>query len=250
MKSQIEAKKETAATTNIQITKSQSKDDRGKNPPVDNILRSKSNSFPNVLLEQSLWLSGFSNVAGLDEAGRGPWAGPVTAGAVVIHSPKQVVGLVQDSKRMSKTDREEAYELIKQVSSAWGVGVVSAEEIDSIGIQKSVQKAMGLALQQCEESLGKPVDHLIIDGKNVLLIDGYPQIKMNKGDLLHYSIAAASIIAKVHRDTIMVELSQQYSMYGFEKHMGYGTKLHQEMLKKYGPSPIHRKSYRPISDLL
>lgn len=206
--------------------------------------------IPDIALERKLWTRGFLNVAGLDEAGRGPWAGPVTAGAVIIRNDSQIVGIVTDSKKMSPKKRDEAYDLIKQTASGWGIGEVSAADIDQLGIQKAVQLAMTLALKQAEQMVGAVADYLIIDGKNVITIAQYQMEKMNKGDLKHYSIAAASVLAKVYRDRLMQEYSSKYPEYGFESHKGYGTAFHSMALAQFGPCDIHRKSYKPVAAML
>ncbi len=204
---------------------------------------------PTLKLEESLWKKGFKNIVGLDEAGRGPLAGPVCAGAVIIHSPSQVVEGVRDSKQMSEKQREEVFEKIKEKSTAWGVGIVTNVEIDKYGIQKAVKMAMERAMEQVKEK-GVDIDYVIADGKNVSKIEGYPMERITKGDSYHYSISAASVLAKVTRDRIMREEALKYPEYGFEKHVGYGTKFHLEMLSKYGPCEIHRKCFKPVGDLI
>lgn len=201
--------------------------------------------FPDIKLEKKLWLEGFKNVVGVDEAGRGPLAGPVVAGAVLIHNEAQVVEGVADSKKLSEKKREGLFETIKTKSSGWGVGIVDSFEIDSIGIQEAVRLAMIRAISSIDD-----IDYIIADGKNVSLIDGYTMDRITKGDMLHYSISAASILAKVTRDRLMIEYSKQYPNYFFEKHMGYGTKLHIESINTYGICDIHRKSFEPIKSIL
>lgn len=199
--------------------------------------------YPTLDLEKKLWSEGYVNVVGIDEAGRGPLAGPVVAGAVIIQNEDQVVSNVRDSKKMSDKQKDIAFPLIKEKSSAYGVGVVESWEIDEIGIQKAVKKAMMLALQ--EILIKYPdVHYLIVDGKNVSTIEGYPMMKITKGDLNHYSIAAGSVLAKVTRDLIMMEYAKQYPEYEFENHVGYGTKRHIELIKKFGMSKIHRKTFK------
>lgn len=200
--------------------------------------------FPTLELEEKLWLEGYKNVVGVDEAGRGPLAGPVVAGAVLVHSRDQLVEGVRDSKKMSEKQRNSVFELIKEKSSGWGVGIVDSVEIDEIGIQEAVRQAMIRAISNISD-----IDYIIADGKNVSLISGYPMLRITKGDLLHYSISAGSILAKVTRDKIMKESSLTYPNYGFEKHMGYGTKKHIEAILKYGPCEIHRRSFEPIKSL-
>jgi ribonuclease HII len=206
--------------------------------------------FPTLDLEKTLWGKGYKNVVGIDEAGRGPLAGPVVAGAVVVHREDQVVVSVRDSKKMTLKQRESAFEEIKKLSTAWGVGIVDASKIDSLGIQKAVLKAMKMALGSLTIMLKSNPDFLIVDGRGVLLIDGYEMKKITRGDQDHYSIAAASVLAKVTRDRLMHEYSLKFPQYGFEKHVGYGTKAHIEMLNKYGPCEIHRRSFNPVSLLL
>ncbi|HUW24778.1 MAG TPA: ribonuclease HII [Patescibacteria group bacterium] len=205
--------------------------------------------IPDLSFEKQLWQKGYLNVAGVDEAGRGPWAGPVTAGAVVIHSAKQVVPIVRDSKKMTARQREKAFLVIREESSAFGVGIVSAEEINKIGINRAAQKAMLLALSEIENKFHLPISFVIIDGSRTLRLAEYRSERIKAGGLYHYSIAAGSVLAKVTRDRIMKKLASQYPQYGFEKHVGYGTKEHLEALKKFGPCPIHRQNYKPIKNL-
>ena len=206
--------------------------------------------YPDINLEKDLWKKGFKIVVGLDEAGRGPLAGPVSAGAVVIENEKQVVDIVRDSKKMTKKQRDEAYALIKEKSSAYGIGMVDSKTIDRVGIQEAVKKAMIIALVQLEKMLNEKAEYLIADGINILPIIGYKMDRIKEGDLHHYSISAASVLAKVERDRVMKEYSKIYPEYGFEKHVGYGTKYHLEMLKRYGPCDIHRKCFKPVRGLL
>lgn len=206
--------------------------------------------YPTIELEKSLWAKGYKNVVGIDEAGRGPLAGPVVAGAVVIHEEMQIVPEVRDSKKMTQKQRMGAFEKIKDLSTSWGVGIVDSEVIDEIGIQKAVLMAMKKALGTLTRKLKANPDFLIVDGKGVLLIDGYKMQKITKGDQNHYSIAAASVLAKVIRDNLMYEYALKYPDYGFESHMGYGTRYHLDALKRLGPCEIHRKSFRPVTILL
>lgn len=206
--------------------------------------------YPDIKLEEKLWSQGYSLVAGLDEAGRGPLAGPVVAGCVIITSAEQVVPFVRDSKKMTEKKREEAFKLITEMSFSFGYGIVSASEIDKVGIQKAVLEAMRIALEVAEEKIGKKVDYIIADGKNISTIPNYKMEKITQGDLHHYSISAGSVIAKVVRDRIMYDYAKKYPVYGFEKHVGYGTKQHMDMLKKYGPCIIHRRSFKPIDKLI
>lgn len=204
-------------------------------------------SIPDLSLERQLWNQGYKYIAGVDEAGRGPWAGPVVAGAAIF-----AVGCIEklplkDSKQMTEAQREEVFELIKEQALGWGVGIVAAHEIDKHGISTAVQSAMARSIEAAEEVACITADYLLIDGKSVREIVGYKQQRMNKGDTLHYSISAGAILAKVTRDRMMVELSNKYPQYGFEKHKGYGTKIHQEALDLYGPCAIHRYTYKPVA---
>jgi ribonuclease HII len=203
--------------------------------------------YPTLELEQKLWKKGIKIVAGLDEAGRGPLAGPVVAGCVVISSPSQVVDTVRDSKKMTKKQRDIAFDLIKEKSDAYGVGIVDAKKIDEIGIRYAVLEAMTKAILEVEKMLGKRIEYIIADG-GVYLLEDYNMESINKGDVNHYSIAAGSVLAKVARDRLMEEYAKQYPEYGFEKHVGYGTKYHMEMIKKYGPCEIHRRSFAPFNN--
>lgn len=202
--------------------------------------------YPDIKLEEELWKKGYKYVVGIDEAGRGPLAGPVVAGAVVIKDENQVVKDVRDSKKMSEKKRNFAFEEILKISTACGVGIVSAKDIDRLGIQKAVLKAMIIALEAVESKLGSKVDYIIADGQNILSIPKYKMEKMNKGDLLHYSISAGSVLAKVTRDSIMYEYAKKYPEYCFDSHVGYGTKKHMDALKEFGPCEIHRRSFKPI----
>jgi ribonuclease HII len=205
--------------------------------------------IPTIELEISLWNQGYPHVAGVDEAGKGPLAGPVTAGAVIIHNKDQLVNMVRDSKLMSAKQREKAYNEIIEKSSGWGVGIVSAEEIDSLGIDYAVKKAMLMALEQAEKMLQKPLSYVIVDGSKTKPLEKYHAKRILKGGLYHYSIAAGSILAKVTRDKLMMEYAQQFPLFGFDKHVGYGTKDHMLAIKKHGPCPIHRKSFAPMRSL-
>ena len=201
---------------------------------------------PNIFLEKSLWEKGFENVVGVDEAGKGPWAGPVTAACVVIHSEKQVVKTVRDSKIMTRIQREKAYPKIIKKSSGFGIGIVDEKEIDKIGIQKAVKKSMRLAIKNMESKFNLKTSYLIVDGSKTIPLRKNNVKTIIRGGLYHYSIAASSVLAKVTRDKIMHRLAKKYPDYGFHKHLGYGTKMHFKALKKYGASPIHRKSFAPI----
>jgi len=204
--------------------------------------------FPDIELEKSLWSKGLKYVVGIDEAGRGPLAGPVCAGAVMIDIDSTLSEIVRDSKKMTEKKREESFEFIKENSVGWGVCMVSNTVIDKKGIQEAVRIAMWEALKQVEKMIGSKAEYLIVDGTNVSNLFGYNMLKIKEGDLKHYSISAASILAKVTRDRYMKEMAIKYPEYGFERHVGYGTKAHMEALQRYGPCEIHRRSFKPISE--
>lgn len=206
--------------------------------------------IPDIDLEASLWQQGYLYVAGVDEAGKGPLAGPVTAGAVMIERAEQIVESVRDSKLMTGKQREEAFSKIQSMSSSYGVGIVSSEEIDILGIDGAVKKAMLMALAELETRMGIALSFVIVDGSKTRPLEKYPSKRIKKGGLYHYSIAAGSILAKVTRDRLMVDLAKTYPSYGFEKHVGYGTAAHLQALQTNGPCPIHRKSFAPVKNLL
>lgn len=206
--------------------------------------------IPDIQLETSLWEKGLLYVAGVDEAGKGPLAGPVTAGAVMICSPKQVVPSVRDSKLMSAKQREKAFSQICERSTSFGVGIVSEKEIDTLGIDEAVKMAMQQALLALEKRIKIKLDFVLVDGSKTKTLENYFSQKIKKGGLYHYSISAGSILAKVTRDRIMHQLSFKYPEYLFERHVGYGTKVHLEALKNYGPCDIHRMSFAPVRNCL
>lgn len=189
-------------------------------------------------------MRGYQRIAGVDEAGRGPLAGPVSVAAVILPEGFQHAKLT-DSKQLSEKAREEIYEeLVALPEVCWTVELVSALEIDEINILKATHRAMRsvvLALQP-------QADAALIDG---LPVSQYPieQMALVKGDSRSVSIAAASVIAKVTRDRYMLEMAKKFPEYGFEKHKGYGTKKHLEALQKHGPCEIHRRSFAPIAQL-
>lgn len=181
--------------------------------------------------------SGFSVIAGVDEAGRGPLAGPVVAAAVILPMDIDFIGL-DDSKKMSVKMRDMLYEQIKEEAIDIGVGIAEADVIDEINIYQATMKAMRTALS----SLYLTPEYILVDGFPVKAIS-IPQKALKKGDSLSISIAAASVVAKVTRDRIMDKLDRQYPQYGFARNKGYGTGEHRMALQKYGASPIHRRSF-------
>lgn len=205
----------------------------------------------NLTEEQNLFKEGCCLMGALDEAGRGPLVGPVVAACVVINpdfilkniNNKDLAG-IKDSKKLSSKKREFLFEIIKKEFVEVGVGICNHETIDRVNILEATFLAMKKALGDLKQ---KP-DFLLVDGKLPISNLSLKQKPIINGDNLVFSIAAASIIAKVTRDRLMDNIHQAYPQYGFDKHKGYGTKLHMDCLKKYGPCPFHRKSFSPVSD--
>lgn len=192
-------------------------------------------------LEEQCWAQGLQVVCGADEAGAGPLAGPVYAGAVIL--PRYIeLKWLNDSKQVTPKRREALFDEIREQAEAWATACVDAEEIDHTDILSARMKAMQMAI----DALSVKPDFALIDGnrdKGKTAAITFPHLCAVKGDGLSASIAAASILAKVSRDRFMLEMAEKYPEYRFEQHKGYGTKLHYEMLDKYGPSPIHRRSF-------
>ncbi len=180
---------------------------------------------------------GFKIVCGVDEAGRGPLAGPVYAAAVILPTGLQIPGL-NDSKKLSEKKREELFDIITQKAISYSIGIATEREIDEINILN----ATFLAMKRAVDGLEICPDYAIIDG-NREPHTGIFEETVVKGDGKVMSVAAASILAKVSRDRFMLEMAEKYPQYQFEKHKGYGTKLHYEMISQYGVSPIHRRSF-------
>ncbi len=176
-------------------------------------------------------------ICGIDEAGRGPLAGDVYAAAVILKDDALIEGL-NDSKKISEKRREELFDVIIESSAAYCIATASVEEIDKINI---LQAAM-LAMSRAAEGLNIKPDYALIDGNKVPELECSAEYVI-KGDATSASIAAASVLAKVARDRYMREIAEKYPQYEFQQHKGYGTKLHYELLKKYGPSPVHRKTF-------
>jgi len=189
-------------------------------------------------------------IAGLDEAGRGPWAGPIVASAYIPHK-KILKTRIDDSKKLNKAQREDAYaKLIK--SGFYGIGIAESWEIDRFGLMNANQKAFTRAIEDLILKFSKKPDLILIDGKDKIL----PKVTLHipfktiiKGDSLVYAISGASIIAKVTRDSILEEYSRDFPEYGFESHKGYGTSKHTKAILQYGPTKIHRHSYKPVITL-
>lgn len=191
--------------------------------------------------EETFWAQGYTRICGCDEAGAGPLAGPVYAAAVILPRYIDFPGL-DDSKKLTEKRREVLFPLIREKAEAWAVARVEAEEIDATDILSARMKAM----QKAIDALSIQAEFALIDGnrdKGRTAAIAMPHCCIVKGDSLSASISAASVLAKVSRDHYMMEMAEKYPQYRFEKHKGYGTKLHYEMLDKYGPSPIHRRSF-------
>ena len=185
---------------------------------------------------------GWRTLAGIDEAGRGPWAGPVVAAAVIL-PPECTLPTLNDSKKLSPRQRSYLFDTITACAVSIGIGIIPSEMIDMINIRVATHRAMRQALEQ----LPVPADGVIIDG---LPVEGLGRVHnaLIKGDGISAAIAAASIIAKVTRDRMMDEYAVCYPNYGFNRHKGYGTAEHQQALKRFGPCPIHRMSFRPVAE--
>jgi ribonuclease HII len=201
---------------------------------------------PDLSFEQILWGTGLGSVAGIDEAGRGAWAGPVVA-AVVILPPGEPVqhrlSGVRDSKQMSIKHREYWAEKLKEIVVAWGIGSADHAEIDQFGILPATRLAMKRSLA----SMPTAPDHLLIDAVFLSNVN-IPQTALIKGDRRSLSIAAASVLAKTARDAYMREVDSYFQKYGFKNHKGYGTRFHQSALAEHGPCPIHRMTFRPLRE--
>lgn len=184
-------------------------------------------------------------VAGVDEAGRGPLAGSVVAAAVILDSRQPITGLT-DSKKLSPARRMRLEQEIKARAMAWAVAEASHTEVDDINILQASLLAMKRALL----ALVLKPEQVLVDGNRVPALDGYRMLAIVQGDLTEPCISAASILAKEHRDRQMLELDRIYPEYEFARHKGYPTALHRELLKKHGVSPVHRRSFRPVMELL
>ena len=198
--------------------------------------------------ERVLWSRGTTRIAGVDEAGRGPLAGPVVAAAAVLPAkwaqsglPDELVGL-NDSKQLTASQRERFFAFLTACGEvAFAIAQVEATQIDATNILRATHRAMNEALTQ----LRPPPEHVLVDGRRVKSLR-FPQTAIVKGDALSYSIAAASVLAKVTRDQLMVEYGQRWPVYGFAEHKGYGTPQHLAALALHGPCPVHRRSFAPL----
>jgi ribonuclease HII len=195
--------------------------------------------------EDALYEKGVTLIAGTDEAGRGPLAGPVVAAAVILRKGAKIEG-VDDSKKLTDKKRRQLIDTIKKEALAVGIGIVSPQEIDQINIYRAAKEAMISAIKALKI---KP-EYILADAMMLEEALGIPTESIIKGDQKSASIAAASIVAKVTRDEYMIEMDKLFPMYGFKQHMGYPTKTHIEAIEKYGICPIHRKTFEPIKSIL
>jgi len=190
--------------------------------------------------ERALWKKGYCCIAGIDEAGRGPLAGPVVAAAVIFPQNQRIIPQINDSKKLSPQKRLIAKKIIEKTALGVGIGIVSQTVIDEINILQATYRAM----QDAVANLHIAPDYALVDGRKGISLD-MPFECLVKGDARSMSIAAASIIAKVTRDEIMIDYEKEYPGYGFARHKGYPTKMHVEAIRNAGLSPIHRRSFRP-----
>ena len=195
--------------------------------------------------ENELYSKGIKYIGGVDEVGRGPLIGPVVASCVVLSKDFMLEGLT-DSKKLSEKKRNIFYDYIINNCVAYGIGIISPEEIDEINIYEASRKAMIIAINKVREQIN--LEHVLIDAMPINL--DIPTTSIIKGDAKSISIAAASVVAKVTRDSMMYELDEKYPMYGFASHKGYPTKKHIEAIHKYGLIDGYRKSYGPVKEVL
>lgn len=214
-------------------------------PPTLRAPRSKPDYRPSFRYERAAVRHGARLVAGVDEAGRGPLAGPVVAAAVILPDGYKLPGL-NDSKQLTAEQREVFFQtLTTDATVRFGVGIVDSEWIDRINILQATHRAMAEALRR----LPVQPDHVLVDGLPVKSLT-IPQTALVKGDARSFSIAAASVIAKVTRDRLMLELHARYPVYGFDRHKGYPTPDHLAALRAHGPCPIHRRTFGPVREKL
>ncbi len=192
--------------------------------------------------EQNLYQNGIQLICGIDEAGRGPLAGPVAVGAVVM-KPESMLEWVNDSKKVTEKRRELLYSQIIEDSLAWSVQLISQQEIDELNILEATKKGLHLALKDIIKQLNQKPDIVIVDALREIDTFGVPYQSIIKGDATCYSISCASILAKVTRDRIMKQWDEVYPQYGFAKHKGYGTADHIAAIRKYGGCPLHRTTF-------
>lgn len=200
-------------------------------------------------LENKWYQKGIELIAGIDEAGRGPLAGPVVVACCIMPKHSLIEG-VNDSKKIAENKREKLYEQITSEAISYGVGIVGQSEIDQINILQATKKGLTIAIQEVEKQLQekknifqKKPDLILVDALTKIDTDGIPYQSIIHGDAISYSIACSSIIAKVTRDRMMRKFDEVYPQYGFSKHKGYGTAAHIAAIKEYGPCPLHRKTF-------
>jgi ribonuclease HII len=193
--------------------------------------------------ERELWRGGLTRIAGVDEVGVGPLAGPVVAAAVIVPPDMNLRG-VDDSKLLTATLREELAAKIQECALGVGIGIVEVPDIDRLNIYHAALEAMRRAV----EALPISPEHIVVDARQIPNVT-VPQTPLIDGDARCYSVAAASIVAKVARDRLMRELHELYPQYGFRDNMGYGTPRHLAAIDQYGPSPVHRRSFAPVREL-
>lgn len=216
-----------------QILRKKKEEDKEEQLRLDSLLN----------FERLLWRSGIRYIAGVDEVGVGPLAGPVVAAAVVFAPTVKIVGM-DDSKKLDPAQRLKIAAQIREQAEGIGIGMAEVCEIDELNIYH----AGILAMRRAVTNLPVQPDHILTDAREIPEI-AVPQNRFNRGDGLNFSIAAASVIAKIHRDRLMEELDRQYPEYGFKHHKGYSTPEHQVAIRKFGPSPVHRKSFTFIQEL-
>ncbi len=198
-------------------------------------------AYPHWEVERRLWAQGWRWVAGVDEAGRGAWAGPVTAAAVVFAPAMRALPCLRDSKTLSPRQREACAQRIRRQAVAWAVGWAAPREVDAVGVVEATRRAMGRALA----GLGVTPQYVLVD--HLTLPDvPWPQFVQPKADAHIATVAAASILAKVARDAYMRAISPAFPGFDFGRHKGYGTAAHRRALARYGPTALHRRSFRPV----
>lgn len=200
---------------------------------------------PTLEYEIGLWESGQFRIAGVDEVGLGCLAGPIVAAAVLLPSDLVPIAGIRDSKKLSELQRNKLYGQIQQQAIAIGVGMASVAEIEEINVLQASYRAMQRAIGRIQ-----PLDHALIDGRKIKVDFGIPITTIIKGDTLSYSIACASIVAKVRRDRFMTRLAGRYPGYGWERNRGYGTAQHLSGLRSLGVTPWHRKTYSPVRTVI
>lgn len=216
--------------------------------------KTKKPKTASLIHERNYYNMGCRTIFGIDEAGRGPWAGPVSAGAVALPLNRQdlskALAGVRDSKEMTPNQRQSLADTIKDVSLAWGIGHATAKEIDELGIVPATKMAMQRALSEALSGTDIEPDCLFLDYMLWPERLDIPQVSIVSGDKHSLSIACASVLAKVWRDLFMLELDAEFPHYGFAQHKGYGTAAHRQALEQYGASDFHRKYYKPIQMIM